>query len=99
MNLLAALTDNPQAVNQIYNTVVNSRTSLNKLFNMLRSRLSKHYGHLEKFVATYRDFRSGDVKHSQADISKGSQLLGYMPTHIIEQGLDEPLVWYKNELC
>jgi len=47
---------------------------------------------------TYRDFRAGDVRHSQADIRKAQQLLGYQPTHKIAAGLDEAMDWYVESL-
>ena len=94
MNILAATTDNPEAVNQVYNTAVNARTSLNELYAMLRDRLLPLYGHLAGTKPIYRDFRKGDVLHSQADIDKGRRLLGYEPTHTIDQGLDAALQWY-----
>jgi UDP-N-acetylglucosamine 4-epimerase len=94
MNILAATSDNPEAVNQVYNTAVNARTSLNELYAMLRDRLLPLYGHLAGTKPIYRDFRKGDVLHSQADIDKGRRLLGYEPTHTIDQGLDAALQWY-----
>ncbi|MGB9082439.1 MAG: SDR family oxidoreductase [Desulfuromonadaceae bacterium] len=98
MNLLAATTTNPDAVNQVYNTAVNARTSLNVLFNLLQGRLVPHYPHLARYEPVYRDFRKGDVLHSQADISKAAVLLGYRPTHTIETGLDAALSWYIGNL-
>ena len=98
INLLAALSNNSDAINQVYNTAVNARTNLNELFEMLHSRLVRDYEHLQKFKPIYRDFRPGDVKHSQADISKAKRLLGYMPTHTVERGLDEALTWYKKNV-
>ena len=94
MNILAATTENPEAVNQVYNTAVNARTSLNELYAMLRDRLLLHYRHLAGVEPVYRDFRKGDVLHSQADVGKGRRLLGYEPTHTIDQGLDAALQWY-----
>ena len=47
---------------------------------------------------SHRDFRAGDVLHSQADVSKAGSLLGYVPTYTIEQGLDEALDWYVRSL-
>ena len=94
MNILAATTDNPEAVNQVYNTAVNARTSLNELYAMLRDRLLPLYEHLAGTEPIYRDFRKGDVLHSQANIDKGRRLLGYEPTHTIDQGLDAALQWY-----
>lgn len=95
MNILAAVSESPEAVNQIYNVALNERTDLNQLFEMLRSRLAADYLHLLDYLPVYRNFRPGDVMHSQADISKAEQLLGYAPTHSIEQGLDEALGWYQ----
>lgn len=98
MNILAATTDNPAAVNQAYNVAVNSRTSLNELFELLRSRLASKYEHLRAFKPVYRDFRAGDVMHSQADVKKATDLVGYCPTHSVMQGLDEALEWYVTNL-
>src|SRR5438094_5260282 len=98
MNLLAATTTNPKAVNQVYNVALNQRTSLNELFAMLRERLLPHFPHLKRYRPSYRDFRAGDVRHSQADISKAQRLAGYTPTHRIEQGLDHAVDWYRHNL-
>ena len=95
-NLLAALTADQQAVNQVYNVAVNARTTLNELFEKIRSRLAHGYPHLSDFKPIYRDFRNGDIKHSQADIRKASSLLGYLPTHTIDEGLDSALAWYTK---
>ncbi|MDD2900208.1 MAG: NAD-dependent epimerase/dehydratase family protein [Desulfuromonadaceae bacterium] len=98
MNILASTSTDSTAVNQVYNTAVNARTSLTELFYMLQSRLEKHYPHLRGCEPHYRDFRKGDVLHSQADISKAATLLGYKPTHTIDAGLDTALVWYMANL-
>jgi UDP-N-acetylglucosamine 4-epimerase len=98
MNLLAATCADPAAVNQVYNTAVNARTSLNELFAKLHERLLPHYPHLRDFKPAYRDFRKGDVLHSQADIGKAARLLGYDPTHNIDRGLDAALSWYISNL-
>jgi UDP-N-acetylglucosamine/UDP-N-acetylgalactosamine 4-epimerase len=94
MNVLAALCSDAAAVNQVYNTALNVRTTLNELFAKLHCRLLPQYPHLQGCVPTYRDFRAGDVLHSQADISKAQRLLGYAPTHTIDQGLDAAMLWY-----
>lgn len=96
INLLAALCDNPGAVNQVYNVAVNARTTLNELFEMLRERLARHFDHLQDYKPAYREFRKGDIKHSQADIAKAQRLVGYAPTHTIAQGLDQALAWYMT---
>jgi len=98
MNLLAAATTNPKAVNQVYNVAVNERTSLNELFVLLRERLLPHFPQLKRYKPVYRDFRAGDVRHSQADISKARRLTGFAPTHRIEQGLDDAIDWYLQYL-
>lgn len=99
MNLLAAMTENQEAVNQVYNTALNDRTSLNELFGILRQRLLPHYPHLIDYHPVYRDFRRGDVLHSQADIGKARCLLGYEPTHDITRGLDAALPWYRGNVA
>jgi UDP-N-acetylglucosamine 4-epimerase len=97
-NILAALVDSREATNQIYNIAVNERTTLNQLYEMQRSMLLSTYPHLAQAKPTYRDFREGDVRHSQADISKATRLLGYRPTHRLADGLIEALDWYVKHL-
>lgn len=96
VNLLAALTPDPAAVNEVYNVAVNRRTTLLELFVLLRDRLAVEDERLRLVEPVHREFRAGDVLHSQADISKAERLLGYRPTHTIEQGLDEALSWYRK---
>jgi len=97
-NLLAATVENPEAVNQVYNIAAHTRTSLNQLFALLRENLQSNYPHLRDYRPVYRDFRAGDVRHSEADISKAERLLGYHPTHTVEHGLAEALDWYRHHL-
>jgi UDP-N-acetylglucosamine 4-epimerase len=98
MNILAATTENPDAVDQVYNVALNDRTDLTALFNMIQSRLRDIKPELVKMEPTYRDFRAGDVRHSQADIAKATTLLGYEPSHRIGEGLDEAMAWYVEAL-
>jgi UDP-N-acetylglucosamine 4-epimerase len=95
-NLLAATVVDTQAVNQVYNVAVNARTDLNELFVVLRDGLAVRYPDLKSAQPVYRDFRAGDVMHSQADIGKAARLLGYQPTHTIGQGVQEALGWYEG---
>lgn len=95
-NLLAATVVNPEAVNQVYNVAVNARTDLNELFTLLRDGLANNHPDLKSAQPVYRDFRAGDVMHSQADICKAVRLLGYQPTHLIGQGLQDALGWYEG---
>lgn len=96
-NLLAATTENLAALNQIYNVAVGGRTDLNQLFTMLTETLAKNAVHYTQ-AAVYRDFRPGDVRHSQADISKIQTLLGYQPQFNIAQGIEQAMPWYVQHL-
>ena len=98
MNLLAATIENQGAINQIYNTALNDQTSLNQLYHMIEERILERVNGLEKNEPTYRGFRTGDVRHSLADINKARTLLGYMPSHKISAGLDEAMDWYVANL-
>ena len=93
-NILAAMTDNVEALNQVYNVAVGDRTTLNHLFDSIQERILERLPDYRKVAAMYRDFRSGDVRHSQADISKANRLLGYNPAYRIDAGLDESMDWY-----
>src|SRR5690606_34801906 len=95
-NLLAALAQ-PTGVNQVYNVAYNARTSLNELFDYLAQALGNN-GIVYDKQPIHGDFRAGDVRHSQADISKAKQLLGYEPMHNIVQGLEVSMPWYTQFL-
>jgi UDP-N-acetylglucosamine 4-epimerase len=97
-NLLAAIVESPEALNQAYNIAVGGRTTLDQLFVLLRDRLAPHHPGLAASRPVYGPPRPGDVQHSLADISKARRLLGYEPTHSIERGLDESLSWYEAHL-
>ncbi len=97
-NLLAALADK-EAVNQVYNVALNDRTSLNALYQMMRELLGERFAHVADHQPHYGEFRPGDVRHSQADISKATELLGYEPTHRIRDGLKQALDWYIRDLA
>lgn len=93
-NLLGATTTKEEATNQVYNVAVGERTTLNDLLRQLQDSLLPKFPHLEHFSPSYRDFRRGDVRHSQADISKARNLLGYDPSHRLSEGLTEAMEWY-----
>lgn len=97
-NLLAATGENEEATNQVYNVAVGDRTTLNDLYRHLRDNLASKFLHLQGAQPVYRDFRAGDVRHSQADVSKARRLLGYQPTHRIGEGLAEAMEWYENDM-
>ena len=93
-NLLAALTDDPAAINQVYNVAVDDRTSLNRLFQLLRDAIVLRAPEIATMNPVHRDFRPGDVRHSQADIGKARRLLGYAPTHRLVEGIHAAMPWY-----
>ena len=93
-NLLAATVENDEATNQVYNVAVGDRTTLNDLFEAIRTTLEHRFPHLKDFKPQYRDFRAGDVRHSLADITKARTLLGYEPSYRIREGLVEAMDWY-----
>jgi UDP-N-acetylglucosamine 4-epimerase len=97
-NLLSATVQAPEALNQAYNIAVGHRTTLNDLFEVLRSRLRPRHPHLADLKPAYGPFRAGDVLHSLADIDRARRLLGYEPEYSLEQGLDESLDWYERSL-
>jgi UDP-N-acetylglucosamine 4-epimerase len=91
-NLLAATADGG-ARNEVYNVAVGDRTSLNQLFTALQAALSENQVSYTR-SPQHRDFRSGDVRHSQADITKAVRLLGYQPYFSISDGIAEAMPWY-----
>lgn len=96
-NILAATTQNDEAKNQVYNVAVGDRTTLNDLFNAIKAALNEH-GVTYTKEPVYREFRAGDVRHSQASINKIQSLLGYEPTRKINQGIELAMGWYVNTL-
>jgi UDP-N-acetylglucosamine 4-epimerase len=93
-NLLAATTQDADAVGQIYNVAVGERASLNQLYAEIKRLLAPRFPHLEKATPQHCDFRVGDVRHSLADVGKAQRLLGYAPTHRLGDGLDLAMPWY-----
>lgn len=96
-NLLAATTTVAEAKNQVYNVAVGDRTTLNHLFDALRDALAIN-GVSYLRGPLYREFRAGDVRHSQAYVGKGKALLGYEPTHSIRAGIACAMPWYVDFL-
>jgi UDP-N-acetylglucosamine 4-epimerase len=97
INLLAATCQKDEAVNQVYNVALGTRTTLNELYAEIRDRLAVNSPKIAGREPEYADFRPGDVRHSLADISKAASLLGYVPTHTLQQGLDVTTGWFLNE--
>ncbi len=97
-NLLAATADDEAAINQVYNIALGEKTTLSQLFEMIRGLLEPRYPRLRDSRPAHRDFRSGDVQLSQADISKATNLLGYRPDRRLKEGLAKAVEWYAGTL-
>lgn len=82
----------------VYNVAVGNRTTLNDLFRILKESLSERFPHVKDFEPTYRAFRPGDVRHSQASLDKIRTALGYTPTHDAHAGLMMAMDWYVQQL-
>lgn len=95
-NILAA-TAPDEAKNQVYNVAVGDRTTLNDLYAAIQVALLENSIRYEK-SAVYREFRAGDVRHSQASIAKIQQALGYAPEYPIAEGIQLAMRWYVNNL-
>ncbi|CAK3062015.1 NAD-dependent epimerase/dehydratase family protein [Vibrio crassostreae] len=94
MNILAA-TAQDDVKDEVYNVALGDRTSLNNLFYSIKDALEQ-LGIKSNSKLTYRDFRDGDVRHSQANIQKSEQKLGYVPLCKVEEGIKKSMVWYLN---
>lgn len=97
-NILAALADDDEGKGQVYNVACNARTSLNQLKDMIYQQISVLDDSIPELKVEYRDFRAGDVRHSQADISKAANLLGYQPNYQINEGIAQAMPWYLASL-
>lgn len=99
MNLLALTSDNPEAVNEVYNTAVGDRTNLVELTQLLKKYLSEYDAEIAKVEVKHGPNRPGDIPHSLASVEKAEKLLGYNPSHDIEKGLKEAVGWYWKNLA
>jgi UDP-N-acetylglucosamine 4-epimerase len=97
-NLLAAATDNPRAINQVYNVAGGEQTTLNELCVELHRFLKQIHPHLGKVEPVYRVLRLSDARYSRADIGKARRLLGYAPTHPLCQGIAETIRRHSGQL-
>ena len=95
-NLLAACTDNPAALNQVYNVACGDQTTLRELARLLGEQLAARVPGLVLAPPVHREFRAGDVRHSRADIGKARNLLGFEPTQPIGEGLAAAANWYAS---
>ena len=98
MNELAMLTENPRALNTVYNTAFGERTTLNELVNALKEFLSVYDNEIANVSIIYGQNRIGDIPHSLASIEKAKELLNYQPKFSMKEGLKEAVKWYWNNL-
>ena len=96
-NILAATTQSDEAKNQVYNVALGDRTTLNELYRAIQAALATNDVNFER-DPVYREFRAGDVRHSQASIAKIEQHLGYAPQFKIDEGIQLAMRWYVNNL-
>ena len=95
-NLLAATSDNPQAINQVFNVGCNGQTTLNQLYSIIRDGLADLGLVSQDIAPRYQEERAGDVRYSWASIDKISNAVGYKPTHDIRAGLQETIAWFAE---
>ena len=97
-NILAGTTENSKAFGEAFNTAVGGRETLNNLYMAIVKGLKENLPEIKIKDAIYREFRVGDIRHSNANIDKMQKLLGYEPTHSLEEGLSESIAWYINDI-
>jgi len=98
MNILAMKTDNPEAVNSVYNTAFGDRTTLNQLTGYLKEFLSEFDPLIAQVEILHGPNRTGDIPHSLASIDKARRLLHYNPQFNLQDGLKEAVKWYWDNL-
>jgi UDP-N-acetylglucosamine 4-epimerase len=98
MNELAMLTNNPKAINTVYNTAFGERTTLNDLIQTLKEYLTSYDAKIAQVKVIYGPKRAGDIPHSLASIDKAKQLLGYNPKFSMREGLKNAVDWYWSNL-
>jgi UDP-N-acetylglucosamine 4-epimerase len=96
-NLLAATAPAAEVAGEIFNVAYSEGTTLNQLFSLLRNELSRHCPEVASARPLYREFRPGDIRHSEADIGKARERLGYTPTHGVREGLESAIEWYVRD--
>jgi UDP-N-acetylglucosamine 4-epimerase len=98
MNELAMLTQNPEAINTIYNTAFGDRNTLNNLIDYLKEFLAVYDPKIANIAVNIGPNRAGDIPHSLASIDKAKRLLSYNPQYSMQQGLKEAVKWYWENL-
>ncbi len=96
-NIMAATT-NTEAFGKAYNIAAGGRETLNNLYEAIIKGMKENLPNLKIKEPIYKDFRSGDIRHSNANIDKAKELLNYNPTHTLAEGLKESIQWYINDI-
>ena len=97
-NMLAATSNSNEALNKVYNVACGAQTSLNELYEIIRTELTQFDQSINKISARYGPSREGDIPHSLASIELARELLGYNPKYNVNQGLKEAIHWYWKNL-
>lgn len=97
-NILAAIADKKEALNQVYNVAFGERTTLNQLYGYIQKIAGRYDSDILKIPIIYGPERAGDIPHSLASIEKAKRLLGYSPTHSVSEGLEEAVKWFWDNL-
>ena len=98
MNELAMTTQNPKAINTVYNTAYGDRNTLNDLVGYLKDFLARYDARIANVAIEYGPNRAGDIPHSLASIEKAKMMLGYNPQYSLQEGLKEAVHWYWENL-
>lgn len=97
MNHLAIKTQNPEAINTVYNTAFGDRNTLNDLVSYLKEFLGEYDSKINSVEIIYGAERAGDIPHSLASIEKAKKMLHYDPKFSLKQGLKEAVAWYVKQ--
>lgn len=94
INLLALTTNNQKAINEVYNVAFGESSTLNQLFEEIKTNLISYIPDIKEIKPVYGPFRAGDIPHSLASIDKARRLLGYNPEFSLTGGLKHTIKWY-----
>jgi UDP-N-acetylglucosamine/UDP-N-acetylgalactosamine 4-epimerase len=102
-NQLAAITPQNQLYktetkHEVFNVAFGERTTLNELFEILRTNLSEFDNEINKLEVIHGPNRAGDIPHSLASIEKAKKIIDYNPEYSVKDGLKEATKWYWNNL-
>ncbi|MDD3876075.1 MAG: SDR family oxidoreductase [Bacteroidales bacterium] len=98
INQLAAMSDNPEALNQVYNVAAGERNTINTLYELLIQNLSTFDNQIKNINPIYSAVRQGDIPHSQASIFKAQKFLNYQPQFNLREGIKKTVEWYVKHM-